>query len=220
MPYCYDHPHPAVTVDIVVFRLQAGRFEVLLIRRGQAPYEGLWALPGGFVGIDESLRRAAWRELREETGVNAAYLEQLYTFGRPGRDPRERVISVAYLALLPPGNYAIGAGSDAADVDWWPVGDPPALAFDHARILDRALERVRGRLAYSSMALQLMPAEFTMSELQGAYEAILGEPQDRRNFRKKIRSLRVVEAAGKNRRQGAHRPAQLYRAAENNVRYW
>lgn len=220
MPYTYDYPHPAVTVDVVVFTLRAGHFEVLLVRRGQAPYEGLWALPGGFVGIDESLRRAAWRELREETGVSAAYLEQLYTFGRPDRDPRERVISVAYLALLPPGRYPIKADSDAIEVDWWPVGDPPALAFDHARILHKAVGRIRGRLEYSSMALQLMPAEFTMPELQSAYEAILGEPQDRRNFRKKILGSGIVEPTGEQRRHGGHRPAQLYRAGRRNVQYW
>lgn len=220
MPYTYDYPHPSVTVDIVVFTLRAGHFEVLLVRRGQPPYEGLWALPGGFVGIDESLRRAAWRELREETGVNAAYLEQLYTFGRPDRDPRERVISVAYLALLPPGRYPIRADSDAIEVDWWPVDDPPALAFDHARILHKATERIRGRLSYSSVALQLMPAEFTMPELQQAYEAILGVPQDRRNFQKKILALGIVEPAGESRRQGMHRPARLYRACQRAVTYW
>ena len=220
MPYTYDYPHPAVTIDVVVFTLGAGHLEVLLVRRGQAPFEGLWALPGGFVNIDESLRRAAWRELREETGVNAAYLEQLYTFGRPDRDPRERVISVAYLALLPPGRYPIKADSDAIEVDWWPVDDPPALAFDHARILHKAVGRIRGRLTYSSLALQLMPAEFTMPELREAYEAILGEPQDRRNFRKKILALDIVEPTGERRRRGAYRPAQLYRAGQGNVQFW
>ncbi|MDH4109118.1 MAG: NUDIX hydrolase [Gammaproteobacteria bacterium] len=220
MPYTYDHPHPAVTVDIVLFTLRGGHFEVLLIRRAQPPYEGLWALPGGFVAIDESLRRAAWRELKEETGVNAVYLEQLYTFGRPDRDPRERVISVAYLALLPPGTARVTADSDAAEADWWPANDLPALAFDHERIVAKAIGRLRGRLGYSSMALQLMPAEFTLPELQAAYEAILGEPQDRRNFRKKILSLDIVEPTGQTSRRGAHRPARLYRACDRNVRYW
>ena len=135
MAYSYDYPHPAVTVDIAIFTIADDRLQILLIQRGSPPFEGMWALPGGFVGMHESLRRAAWRELREETGVRAAHLEQLGAFGRPGRDPRERVISVAYHALVPAGRLDINAASDARDARLFDADALPELAFDHARII-------------------------------------------------------------------------------------
>ncbi|HSM32177.1 MAG TPA: NUDIX domain-containing protein [Woeseiaceae bacterium] len=211
MAFTYDHPHPAVTADIVVFTVDAGRLAVVLIRRAEWPHAGKWALPGGFVGIDESLKRAAWRELREETGVNAASLEQLGAFGRPDRDPRERVITVVYIALVPADRLELQAGSDAKDARLFPTDELPDLAFDHATIIRRAIERVRDRLDTAGVATRLMPERFTLPELQRACEAVAGKRIDKRNFRKKLEALGVVEATGELRHGGAHRPAKLYR---------
>jgi 8-oxo-dGTP diphosphatase len=145
MAYSYPYPHPAVTVDIAVFTVVEGEWQVLLIRRDQEPFEGLWALPGGFVGIDEELEQAARRELLEETGVEAALLEQVGAFGRPDRDPRERVISIAYLTLVSYQRLDTRAGSDAAEVRLFSVDELPQLAFDHADILALARQRLSGR---------------------------------------------------------------------------
>lgn len=209
--YAYNYPHPAVTVDIVVFTIRAGDLEVLLIKRSDWPHAGKWAIPGGFVGIDESLKRAAFRELREETGVKAGFLEQLGAFGHPDRDPRERVITVAYIALVPFDRLHIEAGSDAADARLFSVEELPEIAFDHDKILRRARERLRDKLDVADVARLLMPAEFTLSELQRAYETISGASVDKRNFRKKAKSLELLEATGGEKRDGAHRPARLYR---------
>ncbi len=216
MPYQYVHPHPAVTVDVVIFTVRKDELKVLLIKRALKPYKGRWALPGGFVGIDESLIDAAKRELREETGVAAAYLEQLYTFGEPKRDPRERVISVAYYALMPSDALEIKAASDAEGVGWFSVDDLPQLAFDHAEILAMSLERLAAKLDYSTIAFQLMPEEFTMPELQHLYELITRQLIDSRNFSKRILALDVIEATGKSRREGAHRPAKLFRVIDRS----
>ncbi len=212
MPYTYDHPHPAVTVDVVVFAISDGRLAVVLIRRAQWPHAGKWAIPGGFVGIDESLKRAAWRELREETGLKAGHLEQLGAFGRPDRDPRERVITVVYISLAAVDRLRLEAGSDAADAKLFFVDELPELAFDHARILGHAVERLRDRLDTQGVVQRLMPQSFTLTELQRACESISGAPTDKRNFRKKLRALDAVEPTGEVRRDGPHRPAQLYRA--------
>ena len=216
MPYTYEYPHPAVSVDIVIFSVRNDQLNVLLIKRAQAPYRGEWALPGGFVNIDESLKRAAWRELKEETGVNAVYLEQLYTFGHPERDPRERVISVAYFALIPSDKLELRAASDAEGVGWFAIDEVPALAFDHAKILKKALARLAAKLEYSTIAFQLMPETFTLSELQHVYEVISRVPIDKRNFRKRILALNVIEPTGEEKRGGAHRPAKLYRVIDIN----
>jgi len=214
MSYTYDYPHPAVTVDILIFTIHDNDLEVLLIRRAMEPYAGQWALPGGFVGMRESLRRAAWRELREETGVNAAFLEQLGAFGHPERDPRERVITVAYYALVPFPRLHIRAASDAVEARLFGLQELPDLAFDHSRILRRARERLREKVADPVIALQLMPESFTLSELQRVHELILGEPLDKRNFRKRIQGLEMIEPTGEQKRTGAHRPAGLYRVKD------
>jgi 8-oxo-dGTP diphosphatase len=164
MAYTYDYPHPAVTVDIVVFTVEDDALKVLLIRRVQEPFGGRWALPGGFIRLDESLRRAAWRELKEETGVSAGFLEQIGAFGRPDRDPRERVISVAYFALLPRNSLTIQAASDARDARLFRFDDLPELAFDHARMLRYARQRLKDKADDPSVILQLMPAEFIQEE--------------------------------------------------------
>lgn len=212
MAYSYDYPHPAVTVDVAVFTVTNGRLAVLLIRRSQWPHAGKWALPGGFVGIDESLKRAAWRELQEETGIKAGYLEQLGAFGRPDRDPRERVITVAYIALAAANRMDIRAGSDASDARLFNVDELPELAFDHAKILAHATERLRNRLGVDGVVRHLMPAQFTLSELQSTWGAIAGKALDKRNFRKKLKALDVVEPTGEMREGSPHRPARLFRA--------
>lgn len=212
MSYTYEYPHPAVTVDVVVLTIQNNDLKVLLIQRAGEPFEGMWALPGGFVGMRESLRRAAWRELREETGVSAAFLEQLGAFGHPDRDPRERVITVAYYALVPFDRLNIRAASDARDARLFSVGDLPELAFDHPKILRRARERLKTKLDDAVVALQLVPEAFTLSELQRVHEVILGASIDKRNFRKRLLNLGLVEPTGAERRTGPHRPARLYRA--------
>ena len=211
MAYTYEYPHPAVSVDVAVFTVTGGRLAVVLIRRAAWPHAGKWALPGGFVGIDESLKRAAWRELREETGLKAGYLEQLGAFGRPDRDPRERVITVVYIALAAAERLELAAGSDASDVRLFCLDELPELAFDHARILQHATERIRERLDTEAVARRLLPECFTLPELQRACEAVGGSTIDKRNFRKKLAALDIVEPTGELRRDGAHRPAQLFR---------
>lgn len=210
MPYAYEYPHPAVTTDVVVFTIHEERLELLLIRRGSEPCQGMWALPGGFVAIDEDLEDCAKRELEEETGVTGIYLEQLYTYGAPHRDPRERVISVAYYALVPAERLAIRAASDAEAVAWCPLRDLRPLAFDHDRIVAMAHERLAAKLDYSTLALQFMPEKFTLSRLQSVYEVVLGDRLDKRNFRKRVLAMDCIEECGERLRQVNHRPARLY----------
>jgi len=211
-----DHPHPSVTVDVIIFTLRDGDLQVLLIRRKNLPFQGMWAVPGGFVGIDESLEEAALRELEEETGVYDVYLEQLYTFGDVDRDPRGRVITVSYFALIPAPAICPRAGNEATETRWWSVSDLPELAFDHAGILTYALQRLRYKLEYTAVGFELLPDAFTLSELQAAYEVILGEELDKRNFRRKILSADVIEEAGVYR-TGEGRPAKLYRFRDDAV---
>ena len=211
MGFTYEYPHPAVTVDVIVFTVREGALEVLLVKRANWPHTGKWAIPGGFVEIDESLKRAALRELREETGVKAGYLEQLGAFGHPDRDPRERVITVAYISLVPIDQLHVQAGSDAKDARLFDADALPELAFDHDKILRRARERIREKLDLPAVARQLMPSAFTLTELQHAFEAVTLSSIDKRNFRKRVRSSGLVDATGENRRAGAHRPAKLYR---------
>jgi 8-oxo-dGTP diphosphatase len=212
MLYSYEHPHPAVTTDVVLFTIRDEELQVLLIRRGAEPYKGQWALPGGFIDIDEDLEDCAKRELEEETGVTGVYLEQLYTFGTPHRDPRERVISVTYYALVPSDPLAIRAASDAEAVEWFPVKHLPQLAFDHKGIITMAHERLAAKLNYSTIALQFMPEKFTLTHLQSVYEVVLGERLDKRNFRKRVLAMDCIEGCGEQLRQGNYRPAKLYQA--------
>ncbi|MDT8305084.1 MAG: NUDIX domain-containing protein [Anaerolineae bacterium] len=220
-PETYDpsrYERPSVTVDVVIFSLVAGQLQVLLVRRKNWPFAGMWAIPGGFVEMTESLEQAAARELAEETGVRDVYTEQLYTFGAPDRDPRTRVITVAYFALLPADAVPDPqAGSDAAETGWWPVDALPELAFDHSEILDYALTRLRYKLEYTSVGFKLLPDTFSLSELQDAYELILGETLDKRNFRRKVLTADILENTGKLRREGEGRPARLYRYREDAV---
>lgn len=214
---CAGQRYPAIAVDMVILAVAADELLILLIRRGGEPYAGRWAIPGGFVDPQESLDAAAARELREETGVEGVFLEQLYTFGAPERDPRGRVISVAYYALLRRAPSVTG-GDDAADARWFPLSTLPPLAFDHDSILEYAIERVRKKVEYTNIIYSLLPDSFTLTEMQRAYEIILGRAIDKRNFRKKIGSLDLVEPTGEVRREGAHRPAQLYRFRSHELR--
>ena len=198
-----------VTVDIVIFTIQQGVLKVLLVKRLIPPFIGQFAIPGGFVLEDEDLEQAALRELREETGVSDVYLEQLYSFGKPDRDPRGRVITVAYFALIS-ADRKLKAGSDAAEAAWFAMDDLPPLAFDHATILKYALERLRNKLEYTTVGFQLLPEKFTLTELQEVYAAILGKTLDKRNFRRKMSILKILKPLPEYRR-GGQRPAQLYR---------
>jgi 8-oxo-dGTP diphosphatase len=198
-----------VTVDIVLFTIRDRRLHVLLIRRLAKPFENRYALPGGFVMEDESLDAAAVRELREETGVDKVYLEQLYSFGDPGRDPRGRVVTVAYYALAPD-RQALQAGTDAADAAWFPAGALPPLAFDHRKIVEYARRRLRNKLDYTGVGFELLPPKFTLTELQLVHEAILGEELDKRNFRRRIVQKGFVRPLDEWRKTG-RKPAQLYR---------
>lgn len=210
-PHCYAYAHPAVTTDVVIFSIKDAALNVLLIERAADPFRGRWALPGGFVNEDETLEACAERELAEETGLRGVYLEQLYTFGDPGRDPRERVISVAYYALIPAHRSDLRAATDAAAVAWHRLDALPSLAFDHRRIVELAQQRLAAKLSYSTIAFQFMPETFTLSELQAVYEIISAQPIDKRNFRKWVLGLGRIEATGEERRDGQHRPAKLYR---------
>jgi 8-oxo-dGTP diphosphatase len=205
-------PHPAVTVDVIAMTVVEGDLKVLLIERDLEPYRGMWAIPGGFVRIDESLEEAARRELKEETGLAVRWIEQLYTFGDVGRDPRMRVVTVTYLALVDAERTPIEPqpGSDARRASWASMYALPLLAFDHRRILDYALRRLRSKLEYSPIAFQLLPPRFTLSELRALYEVILGKPLDRRNFRRKMLGLEILRETGEQQSLGSHRPAQLF----------
>jgi 8-oxo-dGTP diphosphatase len=212
--YCYKYPRPALAVDIALFTFAQEKLQLLLIQRKADPFKKEWALPGGFMEIDETPAQAAQRELREETGVRNAYIEQLRAFGDPERDPRTRVVSIAYLALIATDKLAqspVLAADDADDARWWSSHALPRMAFDHADIVGCALERVRTQLASSSLALHLLPEEFTLSNLQRLHEAILDERLDKRNFRRKVLDMEILEETG-NLARGGHRPARLYRA--------
>lgn len=216
-PDRHETPQPAVTVDLVIFSIQADELSLLLVQRAGEPYKGMWALPGGFVQMEETLEEAALRELREETGVQDLYLEQLYTYGDPGRDPRGRVVTVAYFALIPTGNAAPpDAGSDAASARWFPVQDYPPLAFDHDDIVRYAIRRLRYKLEYTAVGFELLDEEFSLSELQHTYEIILGEKLDKRNFRRRILAAGVIEETP-HVRTGEGRPARLYRYRDDAV---
>lgn len=213
MAYCYEYPHPALTTDIVVFQIEERTLKLLLIKRAQEPYQGKWALPGGFVDIDEELDACARRELDEETGISGMYLEQLYTFGTPARDPRERVVSVSYFALLRGTNNA-HAASDAAEARWFNATQLPRLAFDHRAIVNMAHERLCAKLHYSTIALQFLPTKFTLGEIQMVFETILNDKLDKRNFRRWWLGKECLEETGELRKEGNHRPAKLYRAKQ------
>lgn len=211
MPFTYQYPRAALTVDCVVFGFDGGDLKVLLIQRALEPFKGRWALPGGFVRVDETLDNGARRELEEETGLKNVFLEQLYSFGQVDRDPRERVVSVGYYALVKLSDHRARAATDAAKARWFPISKVPKLAFDHAGILAAARQRLTGKVRYQPIGFELLPPKFTLSQLQGLYEAVLEIKLDKRNFRKKVLGFGLLVPLKETQMTGRHRPAQLFR---------
>ncbi len=218
MSHTYEYPRPALTVDCVVFGLDDEDLKVMLIQRKPEPFSGRWALPGGFVHMDETLDTAAMRELQEETGLEDIYLEQLYTFGAIDRDPRSRVVTVAYYALVKLMDHEVRAATDAADAAWFSVHDMPQLAFDHDEIFDMALERLKGKVQYKPIGFELLPEKFTLSELQHVYEAILEEKIDKRNFRRKVKKTGLLIDTKEVQKDVAHRAARFYKFDKKRYR--
>ena len=210
MTHKYQYPRAALTVDCVVFGLDETELKVLLIQRALEPFKGKWALPGGFVRVEETIDEAARRELEEETGLTKVFLEQLYTFGTVNRDPRERIVSVAYFALVKLSDHQAKAATDAANAEWFALSQLPELAFDHSAILAMAHQRLRGKVKYEPIGFELLPPKFTLSQLQHLYEAILGTELDKRNFRKKVLGFGLLKPLDETLMTGRHRPAQLF----------
>jgi 8-oxo-dGTP diphosphatase len=211
MTHSYEYPRAALAVDCVVFGLDETDLKVLLIQRKLPPFPHSWALPGGFVRLDETLDEAAQRELQEEAGISELYLEQLYTFGDLVRDPRERVVTVAYYALAKLSDHRIRAATDAMGVGWFALDDLPKLAFDHIDIVTRAHERLRGKVRYAPIGFELLPPRFSLTQLQRLYEIVLGAALDKRNFRKKILAMDLIVPTDELEQGVRHRAARLYR---------
>lgn len=218
MPFTYEYPRPAVTVDCVVFGFDESDLKILLIQRALDPFKGHWALPGGFVQMRESLDTAALRELREETGLSSVFLEQLYTFGDPHRDPRGPTISVAYYALVTLAGRKLTAATDAANAAWFSASDLPSLAFDHHKIVETAIQRLKGKVRYQPLGFELLPEKFTLSQLQHLYESILERELDKRNFRKKILGMDILKETDEIEQDVSHRAARLYRFDEQKYK--
>lgn len=210
----HKYKKPSVTVDIVIFTIKDNDLKVLLVKRDVEPFKGRWAIPGGFVRIEESLEDAAKRELAEETGVKSVYLEQLYTFGYPKRDPRGRVITVSYIALVNSDNIRLEATTDVSEAQWFSVKKFLLLAFDHKNILEYALKRLRWKFEYTTVAFSLLPEKFTMSQIQNIYEIVFDRKFDKRNFAKKLISLNILKEK-EIKRDVSHRPPKLYSLKED-----
>ena len=207
---------PQVTVDVVILTLRYSQLHVLLMKRGTEPFKGYWALPGGYIDPerDNDLDAAARRILREKAGIESPYLEQLKAMGGPSRDPRGWTATFAYFALIPSENLTLKQGANADEVNWWPIGDggvPLSLAFDHFRIVDAAVNRLRSKVEYSSLPVHLLPAKFTLPDLQHVYEQILGRRIDKSAFRKRMAEANFIEPVQGERRPASNRPAQIYR---------
>jgi 8-oxo-dGTP diphosphatase len=218
MAHTYEYPRAALTVDCVVFGLDEEDLKVLLIQRDVEPFAGTWALPGGFVHVDETLEQAARRELEEEAGLSRVFLEQLFTFGAVDRDPRERVVTVAYYALVNIRDHRVRAATDAREAAWFPAADTPSLAFDHEEILAAALERLKGKVRYRPIGFELLPRKFTLRQLQHLYETVLEREIDKRNFRRKVLSMGLLVETDEIEQDVAHRAARLYRFDEAKYR--
>ncbi len=215
MPYTYEYPRPALTVDCIVFGLDAQQeLKVMLIQRDIPPFQGQWAIPGGFVRIEETLEAAALRELQEETGIHDVFLEQLYSFGELERDPRDRTVTVAYFALINLAEQEIKATNDAREANWFALSEIPQLAFDHDKILQTAIARLRSKIRYEPIGFELLPTKFTLSQLQKLYETVLDRKLDKRNFRKKILSMDLLIDIDEVEQGVSHRAAKLYQFDE------
>ena len=214
--HTYNYPRPALTVDCIVFGLDAElELKIMLIKRDISPFQGEWAIPGGFVRMDETLEQAALRELQEETGIHDVFLEQLYTFGDLERDPRDRTITVSYYALINLVEQEIQAATDASEANWFRISEIPKLAFDHDQILQTAIARLRGKIRYEPIGFELLPQKFTLTQLQKLYETVLDRQLDKRNFRKKILSMELLIDTNELEQGVSHRAAKLYRFDEN-----
>jgi len=209
--YIYEYPRPAVTTDCVIFGFDEGELKVLLIERSIEPFIRQWALPGGFVGEDETAEECAKRILMKETCLDNIYMEQLYTFSDVRRDPRFRVISIGYYALVKLSDYDAQAGADTTNVKWFSISDIPELAFDHGKILEMAKERLKGKIKYQPIGFELLSEKFTLPDLHHLYETILQAKLDDRNFRKKILSYGFLIDTGEQQRGARNRAPKLYR---------
>lgn len=209
LKYHYKYPHPSVTTDCVLFGFDGSNLKVLLVQRGIEPYKGRWAFPGGFLRMDESAEEGALRELREETGLQGAYIKQFHTFSDPKRDPRERVITIAYYALVK--LQDVIGGDDAAQARWFALNEVPSLAFDHDQILRRAEQELRKQIHFEPIGFELLPEKFTMKELQQLYEAILNVKFDRRNFYNKMLHLGILTQLDETVKNSPKKEAFLYR---------
>lgn len=212
-----QYPNTSITIDVLIFTIENNILKVLLVRRANKPFEGEWAIPGGFVQSNESLEDAAKRILVDKAGVFDAYLEQLYTFGNPKRDPRGRIVTVSYFSLIPWENLKSPASDRVTENSWFEVSKVPKLAFDHNEILNYAIKRLQIKAGYSNIVYGLLPEQFRLSDLQKIYEIVLDKKLDKRNFRKKMVSLGFLKATGKKEVDGAHRPAMLYQFKRKEV---
>jgi 8-oxo-dGTP diphosphatase len=213
------YEQPAVTVDLVIFTVNDDLLKVMLVKRAEAPFADSWSLPGGFLRASESLDAAALRVLKEKAGVEDVYLEQLYTFGDPDRDPRARVITVTYFALIPWKDLLQPPSEKVTDLMWASVNRLPKLAFDHREIIEYAVRRLRAKASYSNIVYGLMPRQFRLSELQKMYEIIINAKLDKRNFRKRMLSTGLLQETGRKDAGGAHRPAMLYKFKKMEIAF-
>ncbi len=209
--YTYDYPRQAVTTDCVIFGFDETNLKILLIQRGIKPFKDKWALPGGFIRQEETIEECAKRELFEETSLKNVFIEQLYTFSDIDRDPRGRVISVAYFALINLNNYKAVAGDDAKNAQWFSVNDMPTLAFDHDKIVRTALYRLKGKIRWQPVGFELLPEKFTLTDLQHLYEVVLEIKLDKRNFRKKILKTELLIDLDEKQENVAHKAAKFYK---------
>lgn len=214
-----DYEQPAVTVDLVILTVDQNMLKVMLVKRADGPFVDCWSIPGGFLKAGESLEDAAVRVLKEKTGVKNVYVEQLYTFGNPDRDPRARVITVTYFALIPWKHLSQPESDKVTDLMWTSVDALPKLAFDHKEIIQYGVQRLRAKATYSNIVYGLLPRHFSLSELQHIYEIILDEKLDKRNFRKRMLATGLLQETGEKMAAGAHRPAMLYKFKKMEIAF-
>lgn len=208
--YHYEYERPALATDCVIFGFDGGELKLLLLEREKEPFKNKWALPGGFVFMEETTEESAQRILLEKTGIKNVFIEQLYTFSATGRDPRERIVSVAYYALVNSLQYQLTAGRDTVKTEWFELSKLPQLAFDHAQIVQTAIGRLKGKVSYQPIGFELLDEKFTLSQLQSLYEAILETPVDKRNFRRKILGMGLLKALDEKEKNVARKAARFY----------
>lgn len=209
--YQYDYERPALATDCVIFGFDGGELKLLLIERENEPFKNKWALPGGFIFMKETTEAAAKRILLEKAGIKNVFIEQLYTFSELDRDPRERIVSVSYYALVNKYQYELIAGRDAAKAEWFELSKLPKLAFDHSKIVKMAIQRLKGKVSYQPIGFELLDEKFTLSQLQAVYESILEIEIDKRNFRKKILGMGLLTALDEKEKNVAHKAARFYK---------